>query len=346
MPFSVVCPVCNSADRVEDAMQGQHVSCNVCLHRYVAKPKRARQAVEVKAQPEPPPVEEPQAEDQQAEEDIPTAETARRVRRRTRGRLGLCHGALALGFSALSFAAFAGLTYVPLVLGALGLIAAVMSLVLDKRSGLGMAFATLGSLASTIAFAVVALKAGGPKAKPLSPEELAAKPFVTFPGGRQLQRTPRTDEWADATKQAVEVNGLYVGVAACSVGSVQLQKDGQPLAGPDGSCLVIHLRVVPAERIPGQVSFAPWSDGPSPGGDTATLTDANGNKVLPVTVPRGATIAKHPRQTEFFPAMYVEDVLVFPAPDAEGELKLTLPAEALGGVGPIRFKLTTRRIGK
>lgn len=342
MPFTVVCPVCTSSDRVEDAMQGQHVSCNVCLHRFVAKPKRVvRQAVEAKVEPEPPPVEE-----EQAEEDIPTAEPARRVRRRTRGRLGLCHMALALGCSAFSFAAFGGLTYIPLILGAMGLITAVMSLVLDRRSGLGMACATVGSLASTIAFAVVAIKAGGPKAKPLSSEELAAKPFVTFPGGRQLQRTPRTDEWVDATKHAVEVNGLYVGVALASVETVRFQKDGKPLASPDGSCLVICLRVVPAERIPGQVSFVPWSDGPSPGGDAATLTDANGNKVSPVTVARGATIAKHPRQTEFFPAMYVEDVLVFSAPEGDGELRLTLPAEALGGVGPIRFKLPTTRIGK
>jgi len=43
--------------------------------------------------------------------------------------------------------------------------------------------------------------------------------------------------------------------------------------------------------------------------------------------------------------MYVEDILVFSAPEAEGDVKLTVPAEALGGVGPIRFVLKGGRVG-
>ncbi len=349
MPFTAVCPVCSTKDRVDDELDGQHVVCSVCLHRYIARVKRVLKAVEVEVEPdtathsEPPPL--------GSENDVPTgqkvdAPARRRVRRRTGGKLGLSQLALALGCSALSFAAFVGWTYLPLILGACGLVAAVMSLVLDKRNGVTFACSSVGSLTSTVAFIVVALKAGGPRATPPLPEEVTAKKSVVFPGGRQLLRTPQTGDWVDATKHAVEVNGLYVGVAASSVENVQFLKDGKPAGGPEGLCLVVHLRVVPAERIPSEVHFTPWSDGGPPSGDTPTVTDASGKKLTPVSIPRGATFAKHVRHTEFFPAMYVEDVLVFPAPEADGELRLTVPAEALGGVGPVRFVLPTARIGK
>lgn len=351
MPFTAVCPVCSTKDRVDDALDGRHVECSVCLHRYVARVKQIRQAVEVEVEPEPDAPTHAEPPPLGSEDDIPSGQKVdvparRRVRRRAGGKLGLSHLALALGCSALSFAAFVGWTYLPLVLGACGLVTAVMSLVLDKRNAVRFACSGIGMLASTIAFTVVALKAGGPRAAPPLPEEVSAKKSVVFPGGRQLLRSPRTDDWVDATKHAVEVNGLYLGIAASSVEHVQFQKDGKPAGALDGLCLVVHLRVVPAERIPGQVQFTPWSDGGPPGADAPTVTDASGKKVTTLTIPRGATVAKHVRHVEFFPAMYVEDVLLFPAPEAEGELRLTVPAEALGGVGPVRFMLPTARIGK
>jgi hypothetical protein len=258
--------------------------------------------------------------------------------------LSLCHLALALGCASLSFAALAGLTIVPMILSAIGLTVAATSLVLGERSGLRTACTGVGSFACAVALVVAGLKFGGPKAVPPSPEEIAAKQSVTFPDGRKLARTPRTDDWLDANKNAVEVNGLYVGVAAVSRGRVEFRLNGKPQPSPEGQCLIVHLRAIPAERIPKEVRFAPWSEGAPQAGEAAALTDSGGNKVSLVATPAGATVAKHPRHTEFFPEMYIEDVLVFPAPEAEGDLKLTVPAEALGGVGPIRFVIPGGRI--
>ncbi|MFO0810640.1 MAG: hypothetical protein U0746_18590 [Gemmataceae bacterium] len=372
MPFTVMCPTCSAKEQVEDAMAGRHVTCSTCTRRFVAEAKPAQPPAKAKvgpaaapraaprpASPPPPPPQDPRpappsfdaprpapppAVDEPAEAESGKPGRRRGTGRRRKGKTGLCHLALALGCAALSIATAVGWTIVPLILGTLAPIVAMVAFILGERDALRAACSGIGTMAGVVSLVVVAFRlgGGGPRAVPMSAEEKTARQYVVFPDGRQLLRTPKTDDWVDAEKTAVEVNGVYVGVLAAIRERVEFRVNDKPVASPEGQCLVIRLRVMPAERIPKEVRFTPWSDGT---GEKASVTDAEGKTASLVPFPKGATTAKYARQTEFFPAMYVEDVLVFPAPEAEGDVKLTVPAEALGGVGPIRFVLKGGKVG-
>jgi hypothetical protein len=353
MPFQTTCPVCKAKLRVKDKLKGRFITCPKCMDcTYPAHPD-PEPSVE-KAEPEPvveSPAEPTNVEEAASPEGVESAKSGPRRRKKNartpKGVVSWCHLALVAGSLAVLLSGVTNWLLVPALLGAAGFFGAIAVIIFaDERWKLAPS-TWIAFGASVIALIQIAIAASPHRRGYTSAADIpVAKETIPFPN-RELRRVGPSDDWLNAQEVAVEQGGLCLGVDSVYQAQVEKTVNGQPTTGRRAVGLIIHLRLVPTERVPAQVPFAAWSEAKSPPAGGVTLSASPKQPLALLSIPPGAAIVNHPKQTTFFPRMYIEDVLVFEAPRGSVEsLRLTVPAAAFGGNGTIKFVIPSQMIEK
>jgi hypothetical protein len=148
------------------------------------------------------------------------------------------------------------------------------------------------------------------------------------------------DEWVDASAGGIQWHYVRVQVVGARLGTVELQEQGKKVALPQKQ-LVIRLRLTYHGAEKPSLNYEPWAN-TSKGASKhpPTLTDTAGNSFTQVTPEGGRRVAGRDEQYFLTTGGPMDEVLVFPAEAADAaELRLTLPASAIGSSGAYQFKI-------
>ncbi|HSQ58722.1 MAG TPA: hypothetical protein VLM40_23575 [Gemmata sp.] len=145
--------------------------------------------------------------------------------------------------------------------------------------------------------------------------------------------------YADASRAAVQQGYIRVQVTSASVGPVRVVDSRRRLTKQPFLAIglrIQHLGHAPSGRLIHWDTIGERSVRPATASmDGRNLSLANTGADVPVGVVYGQ---------DLFPGRVVEDLLLFEAPPAHGDVRLELPAEAWGGQGAFRFQIPSSMI--
>lgn len=245
-----------------------------------------------------------------------------------------------------------GLGWLALGLGLLSLGVSVLRILTDeKKKVLGLA--GLGGAAGllTIVLAVDGLRSA------VTPRDFsttearvqaaASQEGLTFPCRRKLRLVrSEKDDWVDAGECAVGQDDVYVCVASVKLETPQITHKGAAVQLNE-SCVVLRLQVM-GTKYQREVKFESWGDTTQPlSPDAVLLTTSAGERLASRVFGPGTAVAGHERRPEYYPQMYVDDVLVFVPPRGPVEaLRLELSAAAFGSKGKLRLHIPQSLLGR
>jgi len=250
------------------------------------------------------------------------------LRKPDAGTLALLLGGLAIAAS--SFASYEYLTK-PLAGGGvlLGLGALLAGFLRGRVRRLGVAI-----IGTVLCLVVLILMGTWPD---LGPERTILEAAPLQRDGVTGNRALKPDEWVDADKHAVILNGIRVQVLGVRVGKAEFRDGAAPAPGPDRS-LILELNVgTTGERFP----YESWAFGKH----APMLSDNAENKYAQITLqPMWTMVGRTDRDyVVFVPPL--KEVLVFGVPPANTPyLRLLLPASAFGLKGEFRFQIPASMI--
>ena len=213
-------------------------------------------------------------------------------------------------------------------LASVGLLVGVLSLLgLEKRVWVGWAAAGLNALILVLALAMPDWL-GLTGWTPLDDPERAPKPVTAVGRDGSL---PRPAEWVDAGTAVWQQGDVRVAVSSVNLGPVD-PKAKDPARRKE-LCLRVGLTVSNV-GVARAIDFAGWDAPPK----APTLT-ADGAPL--------ALRADTEAAGKVFPGKSADGTLTFaPPPGMAHELRLEIPAEAVGGTDPVRFRIPRSMIGR
>jgi hypothetical protein len=155
---------------------------------------------------------------------------------------------------------------------------------------------------------------------------------------------PRLADWVDASKEAIQQEGIRVRIASVEVKPVNL-KDAHGRRRLADRSLVIQLRVsnASADRL---VEYKSWGEAEDTDNElSARLTDNSDKPYRLKRFAAGWNIPGHVPRASLPTAKWVDDVLVFEAPPASiTSLRLELPRAAFGAKGKLQLEIPRHMI--
>lgn len=237
-------------------------------------------------------------------------------------------GGMAFGASQLPYGRFATVG-----LGAIGLVFGVSALLATTKRVLPTLGAAINGLALFLAL-ILPEWLGITSWRPVRVHEEVKTPrAVNVKDGLAAPA-----DWVDVTKAAWERDDVRVSVTSFTVSPIELigPKNKQQWTKESFVQVRVKIENVGVARA---LDVHGWPEVPTP--DGPKLTDAAG-RVLPLKVfPDGWTLVDRPKPNKvLFPGRSTEQLLIFESPGkTAGDLKLELPASALGGSDPVRLLL-------
>lgn len=195
--------------------------------------------------------------------------------------------------------------------------------------------------ARAIAFLVALLSAGCSNS---SGPALVAIPLKQ--NGMAAPQPVGTDDWIDASNNALKRGDVRVQVVSAQIGPVGLFQKSSSKTSAE-RYLTILLRVSYDGILSQQTPYEPWTDrSDSPSKHPPTLTDNQGRSYAQKTFDSGWKVIGRADVDALNPGHQVKDVLVYPVPPRDVEqLQLMLPASAFGLTGEFRFQIPRKMIG-
>ncbi len=349
MPLLLTCPSCSKQLRVQDALAGKKVKCPACatvltVPAAVAAPPPAapKQAVSSAGRKPaaPPPARSAAASsrrsrDDEDEPDRPYQKDAAADKKPVSGvGIGLGIASLVLGIlTAVTSLVCICVGWLAIPLGVIGLILGVVGAIVplaQGRRGIGLpiAGAIVSLLATTFAIVAPIVLVG------VMGNAAAEKARKEMERQQQEQQADLTGPWADASREAAELDPqqVRVRVTTVAVEGDEFQK-----------YLKIGLKLENRGTAP--VTYHSWGtiDAMMHGGEPKLTDD------------RGADYWRNPhlgeakkgevKQAVLQPGTAVEDMLYFHPPAQDiNYLRLKLPGEHLGGTGPLRIQIPASMI--
>ncbi|HEV3082217.1 MAG TPA: hypothetical protein VGY66_20710 [Gemmataceae bacterium] len=148
--------------------------------------------------------------------------------------------------------------------------------------------------------------------------------------------------WVDASKGSIELGDIRVEIAAAVLRAVELtDARGKRVTGEKYLVLTLRLNNLGNPR---PVGYSSW------GGSEARmpiLKDDHGRTYKLQTFGHDVEIPGHISRATLAPGKAIEDVLVYPAPEAGVQLlRLELPGSAFGAPGVLRFEIPLKMLAK
>lgn len=190
---------------------------------------------------------------------------------------------------------------------------------LDKKQWLGWAAAGLNVLGLLLVLLLPSWL-GISGWTPVGDPERAPKPVTAVGRDGSL---PKTVEWVDASQAVWEQGDVRITVVGVAVGSADPMSKNPDKRKERVLRLTLKLTNVGVARA---IEFVNWS--PAPETETKLSAATTGALTQKATTAEKAVI---------YPGKSAENVLTFAAPDKPEDLRLEIPAQALGAADPARI---------
>jgi|GEM_PF-1690917 len=251
-----------------------------------------------------------------------------------------------LAGGAVCSAAFFSSYYLTLVAGVAALVCAAIALLgTPRKSGV----AALPVAAALVSVLVLGIRLFWPTlfgfdalvARDLTEGSGAITVLPRFDAARDKEKADESP-WVDASKGAIELGDIRVEIAAAVLQVVELtDARGKRVTGEKYLVLTLRLNNL---GNPKPIGYSSW------GGSEARmpiLKDDHDRTYKLQTFGHDVEIPGHISRATLAPGKAIEDVLVYPAPEAGVQLlRLELPGSAFGVPGALRFEIPLKMLAK